>query len=104
MSINANNHLVFRVPAFWDDGAKWDADVVLMWPQDTRPSVMPAGEWQQERRHRFAAVPCVNLGLAFDDVFALRSQDWRAFARGCLEALDGRRTRSWVSNIEMAWS
>lgn len=103
MSVNANNHLVFRAPAFEDDGTRTDHDVLLIWPQDTRPSVVPAARWRKEHPYRFAAVACVNLGLTFDDVLGLGPQDWRTFGQGCLEALDGRRTRSWVSNIAVEW-
>jgi hypothetical protein len=40
----------------------------------------------------------VNLALSFDDVRALRTDEWRVFAEACRAAMEPE-TWSWVSNV-----
>jgi len=99
LSINAGNHLLFRTPAYEDNGTRLDADLLLIWPQATRCRFIPRAEWPGLSRHRFKAIPCFNLQLFYDEVLALEPRDWRVFARACRDALYVRRTRNWVSNV-----
>lgn len=104
LSVNAGNHLVFRTPAYSDDGTRQDADLFLIWPQAIRMSVIPRREWSAiSRGSRFAAIPCFNIDLTFDEAMALQPSDWRVFGEACRDALLVRRTRSWVSNVEVPW-
>ncbi len=101
LSVNAGNHLLFRTPAYSDDGTRQDADLFLIWPQDTRISVVSRRGWPRVSRHRFAAIPCFNIDLSFQEALSLQANEWQIFARACQHALFDRRTRSWVSNVRL---
>jgi len=102
LSVNAGNHLVLRTLAYTDDGARQDADVLLVWPCDIRISVVPRNQWSKVRgSHRFAAIPCFNIGLTFDEALSLETCEWRIFGGACRDALLVRRTRSWISNVTL---
>lgn len=97
--MNAGNHLLFRTPAYSDDGKRYDADLFLIWPQHTRMSVVARRDWPRVSRYRFDAIPCFNLDLSFEKALSLEPKEWQIFGAACHDALFVRRTRSWVSNV-----
>lgn len=100
LSVNAGNHLLFRTPAYLDDGKRQDADLFLIWPRDTRMSCIPHRDWHRAVAFRFAAVPCFNIALGFEQALSLRPDEWHVFGRACQEALRPG-TRRWVSNVSV---
>ena len=107
LSINAGNILLFRTPGRWDgvDGADKEAenDVLLIWPEHTRLSVLSKREWREieQGEGTFAALPCFNLPLDFKRVLEMSASDWRTFTKSCLDALRLGKGRRWVSNVEL---
>ncbi|MGQ0735067.1 MAG: HNH endonuclease [Acidobacteriota bacterium] len=107
LSINAGNILLFRTPGRWDgvDGAAKQAenDVLLIWPEHTRLSVLSTREWRriEEGEGTFAALPCFNLPLDFRRVLEMNASDWRTFKKSCLDALRLGKGRRWVSNVDL---
>jgi HNH endonuclease len=103
LSVNAGNVLIFRTPGFPDGGRKPDNDVYLIWPEDTRISVLSRAEWRQiaEADGTFARLPCFDLLLSFEETLKMSRTDWVVFARVCREAMKVGKTRHWVSNVAL---
>ncbi len=99
LSINANNHLVLRVPAWSDAGYRISDDIILIWPQATKPSIMTQSRFRRESRSRFHLIPHFNLCLPWDEALSLSAKDWRIWSAACDDALSLVRTRRWVSNV-----
>lgn len=101
LSVNAGNHLVFRTPSYSDDGRRQDADVLLIWPKARPISALSRREWKWVSALRFAAIPCFNVELSFQQALSLRPDEWRTFGKACHDALIVRRTRGWISNVRV---
>jgi hypothetical protein len=101
LSVNAGNILLFRTPGVFDGIREADGDVLLIWPEGTRLSVLPKDEWREieQGEGRFAALPCFNLPLEFKQVLGMSKADWRAFTNACLDAVRLGKSRQWVSNV-----
>lgn len=99
ISVNANNHLAIRVPAWSDAGYRIDGDILLVWPQASRPSIMSPAKFRRESSFRFKLIPHFNLSLTWDECSELSSRDWRVFRLACHDALTLARTRRWTSNV-----
>ncbi len=99
ISVNANNHLVIRVPAWSDDRHRMDGDILLIWPQAVRPSIMSPARFRRESSGRFKLIPHFNLSLTWDECLELSRSDWQVFRRACHDALTLARTRRWTSNV-----
>lgn len=99
MSVNANNHLVIRAPAWSDAGYRIDGDILLVWPQASRPSIMSPARFRRKQSMRFKLIPHVTLSLTWDECAELSSRDWRVFRQACHDALTLARTRRWTSNV-----
>jgi hypothetical protein len=99
ISVNANNHLVIRVPAWSDAGYRVEGDILLIWPQATRPSVISPRRFRRESSERFRLIPHFNLSLTWDECIAMTKPDWLTFRRACHDALTLVRTRGWTSNV-----
>lgn len=102
LSVNVGNHMLFRVPAFSDAGAKQDADAFVVWPASAQLS-----SWTPDRQaaavvFEFRLFPAVNLAMSALDILAMTKQDWRRYQSACEDALNGRRTRDWTSNVILA--
>lgn len=98
LSVNANNHLALRVPAWTDDGHR-EADIVLIWPQGIRPSIMSARRFARESSGRFRLIPHFNLWLTWDECMALTPADWRVYKQAVHDALTLARSTRRVSNV-----
>jgi hypothetical protein len=103
LSINAGNTLLFRVPGVFDGVKDPDGDVLLIWPEGVRLSVLSEREWREieQGEGRFAAVAAFNLPLDFKEVLDMNNADWRAFTKACRDAVRHGKSRCWVSNVEL---
>jgi hypothetical protein len=101
LSINAGNHLLYRFPAYADDGRRIDADCLLIWPKSRRPSILTPQAWKPYTKGGFHAIDAVNIDVDVLDVLKLNRADWKAFARACSDAITVRRTRNWASNVDL---
>ncbi len=106
VSINAGNILLFRTPGFFDgiddpNARARAGDVLLIWPESTRLSVLSRKEWQniEDGEGRFQALPCFNLPLNFKQVLGMSKADWRTFTNASIDAVRLGKGRHWVSNI-----
>lgn len=99
ISINANNYLALRAPAWSDEGYRHNSDILLIWPEKTRPSVGSLSQFRNAVSGRFKLIPYVNLPLTWDGCLALSSGDWRIFRNACNQALTLVRSRRWPSNV-----
>jgi len=101
ISVNANNHLVIRVPAWNDQRQRIEGDIILAWPKAVRPSVIPASKFHRPSSSSgFKLVPhVVDLCLTWDECLSLSKRDWRFFREACHDALTFAITRRWTSNV-----
>ena len=99
ISVNANNHLTFRAPA-WSDNSKerHDKDIMLIWPQHERPSIMSASRFHRTPKFRFTLIPCVELYLTWEECLSFSERDWKLFQKACHDAFTPP-TRRWISNV-----
>lgn len=100
VSVNANNHLAVRVPAWTDDGYRDEADIVLIWPEAVSPISMSSQQFRKARADRsFRLIPCVNLWLTWDECLGFGSEDWRVFSSAVHDGLTRARTGRRTSNV-----
>lgn len=99
ISVNANNHLAIRAPAWSDDGYRIDGDILLIWPQAVRPSVMSRAEFRRVSSGRFKLIPHFNLSLTWEECLELSERDWLVFRGACHEGLTLARTCRRTSNV-----
>jgi hypothetical protein len=99
LSVNANNHLALRVPAWTDDGYRDEADIVLIWPQGDRPSGVSSGEFRRVSSGRFRLIPYVNLWLTWEECLSLTPADWRIYGNAVHHGLTLVRSARRVSNV-----
>jgi hypothetical protein len=102
LTVNANNYLAIRVPAWNDYGLRENTNIVLIWPLGTRPSSMSAARFRRVSGGRFSRIPCTNLWLTWDECLALSTGDWRAFGEAVHTALTHVKTQRRVSNVLMS--
>jgi hypothetical protein len=103
ISVNANNHLAIRAPAWNDRRQRIEGDIILAWPKAVRPSVIPASKFHRPSSSRgFKLVPhVVNLCLTWDECLSLSKRDWKFFREACHDALTFARSRRWTSNVTL---
>jgi HNH endonuclease len=99
ISINANNYLALRAPAWSDLGYRLDCDILLIWPYKIPPTSMSLSKSRRVRSGKFKLIPYGNLLLTWDECLALSSRDWHIFRNACNQALTLVRTRRWPSNV-----
>jgi hypothetical protein len=99
ISVNANNHLALRAPAWNDRRQRVEGDIILVWPQGVRPSIMSPSRFRRESSGRFKLIPYFNLSRAWDECLTLSKRDWKVFRQACHDALTLVRTRRWTSNV-----
>ena len=98
-SVNANNHLALRVPAWTDDGYREEADIALIWPQSYRPNGMSPREFRRASSGRFRLIPYGNLWLTWEECLALTPADWRVYGGAVHDGLTLVRSARRVSNV-----
>jgi hypothetical protein len=98
ISVNAKNHLVLRAPAWNDRRQRIEGDIILIWPQAVRPSVLSLSRFRRESSGRFKLIPCFNLSLTWDECLALSIRDWKVYRGACHLALE-THARRWTSNV-----
>jgi HNH endonuclease len=99
LSVNANNHLVLRAPAWSDSRQRMKGDILLVWPQRIRPSIMSSSRFRRESSGRFKLIPHFILSLTWDECLSLSERDWKVYQQACHDALTLVRTRRWASNV-----
>jgi hypothetical protein len=99
ISVNANNHLAIRIPAWSDYGYRIEGDILLIWPQAIRPSIMSVQKFQGESSSRFKLIPHFNLSLTWEECLDLQARDWRVFRGAVHDGLTAVHTRRWISNV-----
>ncbi len=99
MSINLKNHLLFRTPAYGDFGEKPKFDCLLTFPKDRVPSNLKPIENRDV--FFFRHFDCVNLGLSYVETRKLNENEWGLFKEACQMAQNARKTRNWMSNIDI---
>lgn len=97
ISVNVNNHLVLRAPAFSDRKQRIEGDMILIWPKAIRPRFVSDSRFRSA--WRFDRIPHVSLSLTWEECLALSQRDWKVFQRACHNALTLVRTRRWTSNV-----
>jgi len=98
ISVNANNHLVLRAPAWSDRGKRYEEDIILVWPHGVKPSILSPTDYRRAASGRFKLIPCINLYLRWEECMALSSDDWELFRKACHEAFTPP-TRRRTSNV-----
>jgi len=76
-----------------------DADILLIWPQTLRPSIMSPATFRRAEVFKFTRIPHINLALSWDECLGLTEPDWRIFRQACSDGLKLARTRRWTSNV-----
>jgi len=104
ISINANNYLAVRTPAWEFQSAEYDADILLIWPEKIPPSFASRSEFRDVisstwKNGSFKDIPYTLLPLTWDGCLSLSSQDWRIFRNACHKALTLVQSRRWPSNV-----
>jgi heme exporter protein D len=100
ISVNANNHLTIRAPAWSDRSKRYEEDIILIWPQGVRPSIIAPSKFRHASSGAFKLIPCVNLYLTWDECLALSKRDWMAFRKACTSAFSVA-SRRWTSNVTL---
>ena len=100
ISVNANNHLAIRAPAWSDRRKRLEEDIILVWPHGVRPSIMSPSKFRHAYGGPFKLVACGNLHLTWDECLELSKRDWKLFREACHEALSVP-TRRCTSNVTL---
>jgi hypothetical protein len=97
ISINIMNYLIFRSPGYGDFGQKPKHDCILIFPNKTKRH-----EHVGERiEFIFKHFNCLNIGFSFNDILSFSKEEWKYFMTACKMASAARRSRSWISNIDI---
>lgn len=99
LSVNANNHLALRVPAWGDDRVRLDYDMMLIWPQSEPPSTVPMGEFRRAAKRRFKLIPYFSLSLTWEECLRMTARDWRIYKDAVHAGLWMARTQRRKSNV-----
>ena len=99
LTVNANNHMALRVPAWGDDKVRLDYDLMLIWPQAEGPSTIPAREFKSAARSRFRLIPYFCLSLTWEECLAFTARDWRIYRDAVHAGLWQVRTQRRKSNV-----
>ncbi|GIV98814.1 HNH endonuclease [Roseiflexus sp.] len=98
ISINLMNYLLYRSPGYGDLGGNPTYDCFLIFTNDIKDHF---NAFDERNVFNFSYFDCVNLGLSFDEVLALTDAEWASFSRACQMAAEARKSRNWVSNIQV---
>jgi len=98
ISINLMNYLLYRSPGYGDLGDNPTYDCFLIFTSDLKDHFK---DFDERNVFNFNYFDCVNLGLSFDEVLALTDTEWASFSRACQMAAEARKSRNWVSNIQV---
>jgi len=98
ISINLMNYLLYRSPGYGDLGGDPTYDCFLIFTNDFKAHFEA---FDERNVFNFSYFDCVNLGLSFDEVLALSDTEWEDFSKACQMATKARKSRNWVSNIEV---
>lgn len=98
ISINLMNYLLYRSPGYGDLGGSPTYDCFLIFTKDLKDHFRV---FDERTVFNFSYFDCVNLGLSFAEVLALSDTGWRDFSKACQIAAEARKSRGWVSNIQI---
>jgi hypothetical protein len=98
ISINLMNYLLFRSPGYGDLGGDPTYDCFLIFTNGFKDHFEA---FDERNVFNFSYFDCVNLGLSFDEVLALSNTGWKDFSEACQMAAEARKSRNWVSNIQI---
>ena len=99
LSVNANNHLALRVPAWGDDKVRLDYDMLLIWPQAEPPSTVNPRAFRLAARSRFRLIPYFTLALTWQECLSFTARDWQVYRDAVHAGLWMARTRKRRSNV-----
>ncbi|CAD6493071.1 MAG: hypothetical protein CHKLHMKO_00409 [Candidatus Argoarchaeum ethanivorans] len=99
MSINLMNYLLFRTPAYGDFGEMPVFDCYFTFPKNKIPSNLKPIEGRDVFNFRY--FDCINLGLSYTEILKFTKEEWSLFKEACEMANDARKTRNWISNIDI---
>jgi hypothetical protein len=98
ISINLMNYLLYRSPGYGDLGGEPTYDCFLIFTNDITDHFKA---FDERNVFSFSYFGCVNLGLSFSEVLALSDAEWEDFGKACQMAAEARKSRNWVSNIQI---
>ena len=101
ISVNIMNYLLFRTPAYKDNGGEPVYDCHMIFEQNT-PIINRLPEKEERITFQFQDFACINLGLWHDGILNFTTDDWKSFQDACIMAMTAKRTRTWLSNILLA--
>jgi hypothetical protein len=94
------NYLIFRSPGYPDMRVKPGYDCFIIFPD----KILSLNEdYDSNVTFEFTTFECINLGLSFEDILKISDKEWELFREGCLLAASAAKSRSWVSNINIAY-
>lgn len=99
LSVNLDNYLLFRTPGYGDFAEKPQFDCLMTFPKDKVPDKLKPIENRDV--WLFSHLDCVNVGLSFSEALKLDEADWSLFKDACQMAQSARKTRTWISNIDI---
>ena len=99
MSINLMNYLLFRTPAYGDFGERPEFDCYFTFPKDKIPFNLKPVKMRNVFNFRY--VDCINLGISYTELLKFTNEEWNLFKEACEIIKDARKTRNWISNIDI---
>lgn len=100
ISINLMNYLLFRTPAYGDFGEKPKFDSYIIFPNNIS-NVKFVRDVESRIAFNFKYFNCINLGLSYNELLKFIRNEWNLFRESCEMAHNARKTRNWVSNIDI---
>lgn len=101
LSVNAGNHLLFRVPAYSDGGAPQRADAFVIWPSSAGVDAWTIEQRIESVAFEFRLFSAVTLTMSSGDIATLTSGDWTRYSSACESARSCQKTRDWPSNVTL---
>lgn len=99
VSTSLMNYLLFRTPGFGDFGEIPIYECLMSYPLNKIPQEFSPIDNREP--YYFKYVEAVNIGLSYDEALDLSEVDWEAFSEVCRKINDARKTRNWISNIDV---
>jgi hypothetical protein len=71
ISVDANNYLANRAPAWSDRMERYKEDMMLVWPHRVRPSIMTPSRFRRASAGRFKLIPYTTLNLTWQECLSM---------------------------------
>lgn len=92
------NYLLYMLPGYGDMGEIPTYDCFMIFISDFKEHF---NAFDERNVFSFSYFDCVNLGLSLAEVLALTDTGWASFSKACQIAAGARKSRNWVSNIQI---